>query len=589
MEPSDHLVLVGKGITTFWGIKDAISKPLISIDLRNNGLTSFDHFGTHDHLVELNVENNQISSLLGLTKQRSLKVIKIAGNPIARHPHYRVMLLLTVGFSIATIDGTPVDAADREAARRLGPNAALATSYGWHLDVVPRTPSEFDAIIAELRDERRRRNKQARDFVTIPAVLQDLRANIPDPDANKEEVQNRALVHLSQRVVQLEQQLAQAHNHLRLQRAAASENLRDTASLVSGLTPTDIATLHSIRFEASFASNLQGGQEPKRCLVEVGQLQLVIRHIFTHAPLCECSFAEINGVSVASPTVTVQSSGGLLLWVSLTTGSGALAFSKCLMMKGVVVDLSCFGPAATEKLHPIVLPSRDVSERRPEVPSAPSPSPSPSPSPKDAVRPAAAPTATVHAAATSPPAASSASPSEQPPPPPASVDQRLRQSSSEADSLKPATPVIAAPPQRAQQLESSTATASSRSSTPPLLAATQPQPPPQPQATPPQSTTVSAAAAAAASATAPASTSSSVSTAVNTPVKVTEAVAVASHASTPQNQRQQQQQQKQPQEKQSAAAKTDDTSSDASSVKPIPRRRREMLKEIMIDSDSDSD
>ena len=58
--------------------------------------------------------------------------------------------------------------------------------------------------------------------MTIPSVLQDINA-LTDDTTTTNAANNRALIHLSQRVVQLEQQLAQAHAHLRLQRSTSTK------------------------------------------------------------------------------------------------------------------------------------------------------------------------------------------------------------------------------------------------------------------------------------------------------------------------------------------------------------------------------
>ncbi|PWV07322.1 hypothetical protein C3747_103g66 [Trypanosoma cruzi] len=134
------LDLQGLGVSSFWGIKDT-GVEYVTIDLRNNSLRNFEHFGTHPKLVELQLQNNQIESLMGLTRQPSLAALELDGNPIAAHPWYRVALM-AVGFSITKIDGVAVSVNERDMARALGPAASLAVSYGWKLQPGERSPEE---------------------------------------------------------------------------------------------------------------------------------------------------------------------------------------------------------------------------------------------------------------------------------------------------------------------------------------------------------------------------------------------------------------------------------------------------------------
>lgn len=234
-------------LTSLFGLKDAVrcgggvqqqaDGALTEMDLSGNALESFEHFGTHPELRVLKVEDNRISSFLGMTKQRSLEDLHVTGNPVALHRHYRIMALLTVGFSLRRIDGKAVESTERDMARKLGPSAALAVSYGWLLDPVPRSTTEYDAIIAELRQIRKLRQESSAPAVqvrTVPMVMAEKQAMLstaPQPSsatcsqqplhtsttvtAETVELQNKALLHFSKRVVQLERYVTELQQALR--------------------------------------------------------------------------------------------------------------------------------------------------------------------------------------------------------------------------------------------------------------------------------------------------------------------------------------------------------------------------------------
>ncbi|KAH8620414.1 hypothetical protein ERJ75_000052800 [Trypanosoma vivax] len=165
-----RLVVRGCGVTTFWGIKDA-TVDYISIDLRDNCIKSFVHFGTHPKLVELRLGNNKIDCFMGLTRQPSLTVIDLEGNPIASHPLCRIMVLLVVGFSVTEINGIPVSDEEYRRARYFGYSAALAVSHGWNLQPEVRTPNEYRLIVEECRKSWRGAHAPEGATITLAHVL----------------------------------------------------------------------------------------------------------------------------------------------------------------------------------------------------------------------------------------------------------------------------------------------------------------------------------------------------------------------------------------------------------------------------------
>ncbi|EKG04357.1 hypothetical protein TCSYLVIO_004585 [Trypanosoma cruzi] len=245
------LDLQGLGVSSFWGINDT-GVEYVTIDLRNNSLRNFEHFGTHPKLVELQLQNNQIESLMGLTRQPSLAALELDGNPIAAHPWYRVMALMAVGFSITNIDGVAVSANERDMARALGPAASLAVSYGWKLQPGERSPEEYRHVIEECKKARKRSLQQQGPLRTIAHVLKRNEATglvaAPIPEKNFAGSGRDAwnLESLSARVRQLENLLSKAKEKLETQQALWRENVE--LDRVEGLTGAELCRARSILF-----------------------------------------------------------------------------------------------------------------------------------------------------------------------------------------------------------------------------------------------------------------------------------------------------------------------------------------------------
>ncbi|RNF09603.1 hypothetical protein TraAM80_02087 [Trypanosoma rangeli] len=246
------LDLQGLGISSFWGIKET-DVEYVTIDLRNNALRSFEHFGTHPKLVELRLQNNQIKSLMGLTKQPLLAVVDLDGNPIASHPWYRVMALLVVGFSITTIDGVAVSTKEREMAQELGPIAALAVSYGWKLQPGERSPEEYRQIIDECKRVRKCALQQHQgSFHTIELALKQYKGTetLLSSALNETSMGNDSsawsLEFLSERVKELENSLSEAREQLEVQQARWRESV--DLGYVEGITGAELGCARSILF-----------------------------------------------------------------------------------------------------------------------------------------------------------------------------------------------------------------------------------------------------------------------------------------------------------------------------------------------------
>lgn len=148
-----RLDLVSQKIDSLEGLDTISGLNFVVIDLKDNYIHDFQSFGTHASLVELDVRRNRIESFFGLTRQQSLEIIRIDGNPITDHPLYRIMILQTVGYTLRMIDSKAVTSTEVSLAKRLGGQAALAVSCGWILDVIPRTQREYMRIIEQRRTD----------------------------------------------------------------------------------------------------------------------------------------------------------------------------------------------------------------------------------------------------------------------------------------------------------------------------------------------------------------------------------------------------------------------------------------------------
>lgn len=209
-----RLDLVEQGVASFEGLDECASECFLTINLQHNRLVNFEHFGTHPHLTELQLQHNAIESFQGLTKQASLRVLCLQGCPIAAHPYYRLMALLTIGLTVELVDGLPVTSHERHVARSLGKRAALAVSCGWLLDLRPRTSDDYEALITEHKRLRRdaRHRCQGQSCASVKSVLAELskgrQARGDDGTAAAQlQERERTITRLARRVAQLEGQL----------------------------------------------------------------------------------------------------------------------------------------------------------------------------------------------------------------------------------------------------------------------------------------------------------------------------------------------------------------------------------------------
>ncbi|KAH9578032.1 hypothetical protein LSM04_003125 [Trypanosoma melophagium] len=291
-------------ISSFQGIKNNTVDYVI-IDLRDNCLRSFEHFGTHPKLVELQLQNNRIDSFMGLTRQPSLTVINLKGNPIASHPWHRIMLLLAVGFSVSIIDGVSVSFEERDIARAMGPDAALAVSYGWRLEPGDRAPEEYRQIIDECKAFRRRSMIQQDFLRTITHVLQerksgDVMFSTRDKCSRiKNDYDGLTVERLLARVKQLEGLVSETKERLEAQQRQWKEAVE--LGRVEGLTGAELRCAQSILFVDGIylRTNVvvlenHGSNEGSRICLKLEASLLVFLSFISRARLTELILEDIE-------------------------------------------------------------------------------------------------------------------------------------------------------------------------------------------------------------------------------------------------------------------------------------------------------
>lgn len=340
-----------KRITTFFGLKDVAERlPVVELNLERNELESFEHFGTHPDLQVLHLEDNCISSFLGMTKQKSLHSLFLRGCPVASQPHYRVMALLTVGFSLKSIDGKSVDASEREIARKLGPSAALAVSYGWLLDTTPRSAADYDKIIVEIRKTRKSLAPEGGklNVRTIPMVLAASTAEAHDRDglsvtAETVELQNRALLHFAKRVAQLEQIVMDLQHALSSQQPSRTTNTHTSSQApqdLQAVTTSELCAASLIVFTQGITI---GGLHSStlQCVVCLTAETIEMQNFFTRSCVAEVRYRDISTCRLQHDMVGKMILGtrdGLTLDVSFRDLSAYSATVKMLKARcpGVV-------------------------------------------------------------------------------------------------------------------------------------------------------------------------------------------------------------------------------------------------------------
>jgi hypothetical protein len=121
--------------------------------VHNNFLVSFHHLGSQPNLEVLYAANNCIASFYGMPSLPKLQVVNLEGNPIIKHPRYRIMCLIAAGPHIKKIDNETVSYKEREFSKlqiATNPLVVDAIRAGWLMDLEPKSSNDFKRIIKDL-------------------------------------------------------------------------------------------------------------------------------------------------------------------------------------------------------------------------------------------------------------------------------------------------------------------------------------------------------------------------------------------------------------------------------------------------------
>lgn len=105
-----------------------------AIDISKSTIKSLAFLQRYGRLCSVNAANTLVSSLEGVMLQRSLTIIQMEGSPFSKYKYYRIMLLISFGLQISSIDYRTVSQAERNVASRL---QIVMQSYlydGWILN-----------------------------------------------------------------------------------------------------------------------------------------------------------------------------------------------------------------------------------------------------------------------------------------------------------------------------------------------------------------------------------------------------------------------------------------------------------------------
>ena len=129
----------------------------------------------NQHLEFIHATDNCIASFYCMEQQPKLKNIDLSGNPISKHPHYRLMCIMCAGTQLKMIDNEAVKFNEREFAKKFimrYPQALEALRAGWLLDMKVRTEEEFNQVIQRMQSV----DMDDRKLIRDSEVYQDLSA-----------------------------------------------------------------------------------------------------------------------------------------------------------------------------------------------------------------------------------------------------------------------------------------------------------------------------------------------------------------------------------------------------------------------------
>lgn len=343
-----RLDFVCRGIQSFQGIKEVADNNFVAINVQGNQISDFQEFGTHPYMVSLDARGNAITSFYGLTRQRSLQSLELKGNPVATHPFYRIMALMVIGFSVTDIDGAPITPEERTLARRAGNDAAMAISFGWLLDMKPRTRAAFQEIISEckyvhiIKVSNMAGSTAGAPLKSVATALREIdspaapsaaevsgRLRVQEQD---DADSRRTIARLSKRVATLEQMLREASAGSAAASAAMLLGQRHqdpllmlqygagpTAAGQTSLSEVELQDATSMVFADGIATRTNQSPNPvsKRSCVQLSRRTVTVLNFMTRSPTFELKLSGSITVTYRRPkTLVVENRFGIRLEIT---------------------------------------------------------------------------------------------------------------------------------------------------------------------------------------------------------------------------------------------------------------------------------
>jgi hypothetical protein len=143
-----HAVLVKKSINSLSALVLPPNIKLVNVD--SNVITDFLGFRPPSHLETLIVSNNPIASLQGIPPMSHIRSITMQDTPFAKHPFYRIALVILFGRSLRVIDDDRISQSERDIAAAYPVGTTDLLRAGWIIKYPPPAVQEIVSIMATL-------------------------------------------------------------------------------------------------------------------------------------------------------------------------------------------------------------------------------------------------------------------------------------------------------------------------------------------------------------------------------------------------------------------------------------------------------
>ncbi|EPY23368.1 hypothetical protein AGDE_12923 [Angomonas deanei] len=236
------------------------------------------------------------------------------------------MALLTVGYSLAVIDGVAVSPEEYKIARSQSKHAAIAVSYGWHLRLAPFTTEQYNEIIQEQkRVAKRIHRKGTRSVVNALSELYGTTTPvIEDAPLKKSQVIQR----LTKRVADLETQI-QSNGNLAIMEKDDQVVVLDASE--KGLTFNQLKCMTSLFPDGiTMRDNIRGAppQQENRVCLEVSIESMNVLDYMTRAKVLEMQIKELECQFVHPATLVLTDSLGASIELHFANIGTLCAFYK---------------------------------------------------------------------------------------------------------------------------------------------------------------------------------------------------------------------------------------------------------------------